>query len=126
MAVQQKGHTPKEWVVPVPPNNALADNKDIIELRNEKGKLYRVYSEAKIAEFRAAFEKQLVAEKKNYDNGVRHREKQKIIAQQDKLAIKSSAAQGRPVAAPTRRRLSCQRAPGAAVNTVGAIAANAG
>lgn len=94
MAVQQKGHTPKEWVVPVPPNNALADNKDIIELRNEKGKLYRVYSEAKIAEFRAAFEKQLVAEKKNYDSGVRHREKQKIIAQQEKLAIKSSEKEG--------------------------------
>ena len=94
MAVQQKGHTPKEWVVPVPPNNALADNKDILELRNEKGKLYRVYSEAKIAEFRAAFEKQLVAEKKNYDSGVRHREKQKIIARQEKLAIKSSEKEG--------------------------------
>ena len=94
MALMQKGHKPKEWVVPVPPNNALADNKDIIELRDAKGKLYRVYSEAKIAEFRATFEKQLIIDRKNYDKGVKHREKQKLIAQAEKLTIKSSEKEG--------------------------------
>src|SRR5208282_6075242 len=94
MAIQQKGHTPKEWIVPVPPANALADGKDILEARNEKGKLYRFYSDAKIAEFRAAFEKQLTKDRKGYDAGVRHREKQKQIAQMEKLTIKSSEKEG--------------------------------
>ena len=40
--------------------------------------------------------------------------------------IRASAAAPRAVAAPTPRRLSSQAAPGAPVNTVGAIAANCG
>ena len=43
-----------------------------------------------------------------------------------KSPIRSPAASARPVAAPVVRRLSCHLAPGASVNTVGAMAASAG
>ncbi|BBY41698.1 hypothetical protein MMAN_58320 [Mycobacterium mantenii] len=48
------------------------------------------------------------------------------MARCEKPPSNVSTAAPRPVAAPTARRLSSQAAPGAAVNTVGAIAGNCG
>ena len=68
MAAQKIGHTRVPFDIPVPPDNALANGKDILEARNAKGKLYRFYSAAKIEEFRLAHELTEDAKQKKYDD----------------------------------------------------------